>query len=177
VHEAVRLFGADFDRKPYTGGDKDMLVSPVNARERLTAFLKGAKQQLLVYDAGLSDNAMLRILQDRVKQGVEVRIIGKVEKGYDLSAERLPGKRQHVRCIVRDRRPAFVGSQSLRKLELDGRREIGVLVKEPKLVKAITSIFEADWAETDAGRKHSKQEAKREEKGADEKEHAVAATA
>lgn len=119
---------------------------------------------------------MLRILKDRVKKGVEVRIIGKVEKGHGFSAERFPGKRQHVRCIVRDRRAAFVGSQSLRKLELDGRREIGVLVKDPKLVKAITEVFEADWAETEAGRKQSKQEAKREEKGADEKEQAVAAT-
>jgi cardiolipin synthase len=177
VQEAVRLFGADFDRKPYTGGVKDLLVSPVNARERLAAFLKGAKKQLLVYDAGLTDNAMLRILQDRVKKGVEVRIIGKVEKGHDLSAETFPGKRQHVRCVVRDRRAAFVGSQILRKLELDARREIGVLVKDPKLVKSITEVFEADWAETEAGRKQATHEAKREEKDADEKEQAVAATA
>jgi phosphatidylserine/phosphatidylglycerophosphate/cardiolipin synthase-like enzyme len=177
VKEAVRLFEADFDRKPYTGGIKDLLVSPVNARERLTAFLRAAKKQLLVYDAGLSDHAMLRILQDRVKKGVEVRIIGKVEKGHDLSAEKFPGKRQHVRCVVRDGRAAFVGSQSLRKLELDARREIGVLVREPKLVKGITEVFEADWAETEAGRKQARQETKREEKDADEKEQAVAATA
>lgn len=67
-------------------------------------------------------------------------------------------------------RAAFVGSQSLRKLELDARREIGVLVKEPKLVKSITEVFEA-------GRKQARQEAKREQKDADEKEQAVAATA
>ena len=118
VQEAIRLFEADFDRKPYTGGVKDLLVSPVNARERLTAFLKGAKKQLLVYDAGLTDKAMVRILQDRVKKGVDLRIIGKVEKGHDLSAEKFPGKRQHVRCVVRDGRAAFVGSQSLRKLKI-----------------------------------------------------------
>ena len=52
VQEALRLFAADFDRKPYTGGAKDFLVSPVNARERLAAFLRKAKRQLLV-DPGL----------------------------------------------------------------------------------------------------------------------------
>ena len=37
----------------------------------------------------------------------------------------LRGLRLHVRAIVRDRKAAFVGSQSLRKLELDKRREVG----------------------------------------------------
>src|SRR4029453_9740373 len=30
VQEALRLFEADFDRKTYTGGTKDFMVSPVN---------------------------------------------------------------------------------------------------------------------------------------------------
>ena len=107
---------------------------------------------------------MVRILQDRVKTGVDLRIIGKVEKGHDLSAEKFPGKRQHVRCVVRDGRAAFVGSQSLRKLELDARREIGVLVKDPKVVKGITEVFEADWAKTEAGQKQAKEEAKEKER-------------
>jgi phosphatidylserine/phosphatidylglycerophosphate/cardiolipin synthase-like enzyme len=166
VHEAIRLFEADFNRKPYSGGVKDFLVSPVNARERLAAFLKGAKKQLLIYDEGLTDDAMIRVLQDRAKAGVDLRIIGRVEKGHGLSAERYPGKRQHLRCVIRDGRAAFVGSQSLRKLELDARREVGVLVRDPKVVKGITEVFEEDWARTDAGRKQAKErdkQAKREE--------------
>jgi phosphatidylserine/phosphatidylglycerophosphate/cardiolipin synthase-like enzyme len=160
VHEGMRLFEADFDRKPYTGGVKDLLVSPVNARERLAYFLKGAKKQLLIYDAGITDDAMIRILQDRVKKGVDLRIIGKVEKGHDLVAEKLPGRRQHLRCVIRDGRTVFVGSQSLRKLELDARREIGLLVKDPKVVKDITEVFETDWAKTGAGKKRAKAKAK-----------------
>jgi len=158
VQEAIRLFEADFDRKPYTGGVKDFLVSPVNARERLAAFLTGARRQLLIYDQGVTDKAMLRVLQSRLKAGVDVRIIGKVEKGHDLSAERYPGKRQHLRCIVRDGQAAFVGSQSLCTVELDARREIGVIVKDPKVVRGIARMFESDWAETDAGKKQAKDE-------------------
>ena len=160
VQEALRLFEADFDRKPYSGGAKDFLVSPVNARERLSAFLKGAKKHLLIYDGALTDNKMIDILRKRQEAGVDVRIIGKVEKGkHGLVAEAFVGKRQHLRCIVRDGRAAFLGSQSLRRTELDARREIGVVVRDAKVVSAIARIFEAVWEKTPGGRKHARKDA------------------
>jgi phosphatidylserine/phosphatidylglycerophosphate/cardiolipin synthase-like enzyme len=55
--------------------------------------------------------------------------------------------RLHVRAIVRDGTTAFVGSQSLRKLELDGRREVGVIVTDARIAKKIQSVFETDWQE------------------------------
>jgi phosphatidylserine/phosphatidylglycerophosphate/cardiolipin synthase-like enzyme len=165
VQEALRLFAADFDRKPYTGGAKDFLVSPVNARERLAAFLRKAKRQLLVYDESVTDDAMIGILKERKKAGVDLRVIGRVEKGHGLEAEPFPGKRQHLRCIVRDGRAAFVGSQSLRKPELDARREIGVIAKDARLVRAITQVFEEDWARTEAGRKEARKREEASRKG------------
>jgi len=53
-----------------------------------------------------------------------------------------------VRAIIRDGTAAFVGSQSLRKLELDGRREIGVIVTDERIAKKMRDVFEADWALT-----------------------------
>ena len=62
--------------------------------------------------------------------------------------------RLHVRAIIRDGRDAFVGSQSLRTLELDGRREIGVLVDDAQVVKQIAATFEARLGATGpAGRR------------------------
>jgi phosphatidylserine/phosphatidylglycerophosphate/cardiolipin synthase-like enzyme len=169
VQEALRLFEADFDRKTYTGGARDLVVSPVNARERLADFIKAARKQLLIYDGALTDDAMIRLLLERIQRGVDVRIIGKVEKGHEgLKAEKYAGKRLHVRAMVRDGRAAFIGSQSLRKLELDARREIGVVVRDAKTVRAIAALFEADWAETEAGRKQAKQEAGREAEDAED---------
>jgi phosphatidylserine/phosphatidylglycerophosphate/cardiolipin synthase-like enzyme len=155
VLEALKLFEADFDRNPYGGNARDFLVSPQNARERLTALLKGARRELLIYGQ-VTDNATIRVLEDRVRKGVSVRIIGKVERGHDLSAEKYPGSRLHVRAIVRDRRRAFVGSMGLRRLELDARREIGVIVRDPKAVRKIVSVFDADWAETEKGEKEKR---------------------
>jgi cardiolipin synthase len=158
VQEAIKLFDADSLRKPYTAGPRSFVVSPLNARERLAAFLRAARKDLLIYDPKLTDAAMIRILQGRVRAGVSVRILGKVAKrGADLTSEKFPGKRLHVRAIVRDGRRAFVGSQGLRKVELDGRREVGVIVKDPKVVARITEIFEADWSQTGRGKRDVKQ--------------------
>jgi len=149
VQEAIKLFEADSLRQPYTHGPKVFLVSPMNARERLAHFLKGARKELLIYDPKLTDPEMIRILRERVSSGVKVRIMGKLGKrGAGLIAEKLPGMRLHVRAIIRDGNQAFVGSQSLRKLELDGRREVGVIVRDRKVVGRMMKVFEDDWSRT-----------------------------
>jgi phosphatidylserine/phosphatidylglycerophosphate/cardiolipin synthase-like enzyme len=146
VKEASALIEADTKRQPYVPGCERLVVSPENSRQVLTEFIGAARKQLLVYDEKLTDNRIQRLLRDRVKAGVEVRVIGKVEKDLDgVQRRKLPDLRLHVRAIVRDGSDAFIGSQSLRKLELDGRREVGVIVNDSAIAKQLQDIFERDW--------------------------------
>ena len=161
VTEAQKLFMADFDRMPYQPGYERLVVSPENARERLGRFIAGARKQLLIYDPGVTDDPMLRLITERVKAGVDVRVIGKVEAKWDVKSEKSPSKRLHIRAIIRDGKRAFVGSQSLRRLELDKRREVGVIVTDEAVVKQMLEIFEKDWAETGSGRKEMKKAEKK----------------
>ena len=165
VTEALRLFEADTLRQDYEPQEEgSFVVSPENAREILATFIKRARKQLLIYDVKIADLQMIRLINQRIKAGVDVRVIGKVGKRAGaIRVQRMPAHRLHVRAMVRDGEAAFVGSQSLRQLELDGRREIGVIVKEPKTVKHMLEVFEGDWAKTDLGAKEAK-EAKKEEK-------------
>jgi phosphatidylserine/phosphatidylglycerophosphate/cardiolipin synthase-like enzyme len=156
VAEAAKLFEADFERQPYTPGNDRFVVSPENARERLARFIKGARRQLLIYDPKLTDDSMLRLITERQKAGVELKIIGKVETKWNLKCEKFPGKRLHVRAIIRDGRRAFIGSQCLRKLELEKRREVGVIVTDQAVVREMKDVFERDWAHTDSGKKEQK---------------------
>jgi cardiolipin synthase len=147
VAEALKLFEADNNRTVYEPGYRRLVVSPETSRDALTTFMKRAKRQLLIYDAQVSDNLVQRVLLERAKAGVEIRIIGKLEKKLPgVKVRRLGDLRLHVRAIVRDGQEAFVGSQSLRKLELDGRREVGVVVNDSRIAKKIASVFETDWA-------------------------------
>lgn len=157
VQEAMKLFEADCTRQPYASGFERFVVSPENARDRLGAFIKGARKQLLVYDTEISDPAMLKLLAERTNAGVDVRILGKVGgKKSTLAAERYPGRRLHVRAMIRDGKQAFFGSQSLRRLELDARREIGIVVTDGPVVQRMREVFEEDWALTDSGKRAAK---------------------
>jgi phosphatidylserine/phosphatidylglycerophosphate/cardiolipin synthase-like enzyme len=149
VKAATALFEADSTRQPYACSDERLVVSPESSRKTLKEFIEGAKKQLLIYDAKISDRAMLKALQARAKDGVDIRVLGKVGKSaVGLEARKMPSPRLHVRAMVRDGLSAFVGSQSLRKLELDGRRELGIIVGEAAIAKRIQEVFEADWQKT-----------------------------
>ena len=160
VQQALKVFEADVTRQPYVPAGKSLVVSPENSRALLSEFVSKARKQLLIYDPKISDPAMVKLLKDRVKNGVDVRVIGKVDKAAaDIPHEKYPGKRLHVRSIIRDGRAAFVGSQSLRTLELDKRREVGLVLKNATVVNEIVKTFEEDWALTDSGKQQRKAEA------------------
>lgn len=156
VKEVLRLFEADANRTDFVPRVRDLVVSPENARRRLETFLRRARTSLDIYDPQVSDDQMLALLERKAARGVRIRILGKLEKKWaagGLDARAFPGKRLHVRAIVRDSRRAFVGSQSLRKVELDGRRELGVIIRDRAIVRALEKTFKRDWRLTPAARK------------------------
>ena len=141
----VDLFETDLARKQYTPRMDTFVVSPGNARKSLSNFLKRAKKQLLIYDPKISDRGILRILSERSKAGVEIRVIGRAGGNFEMKVKRLGPMRLHTRTIIRDQHQAFVGSQSLRAAELDSRRELGLILRDGGTIKKIIATFEADW--------------------------------
>jgi phosphatidylserine/phosphatidylglycerophosphate/cardiolipin synthase-like enzyme len=173
VKEAAALFEADLTRRAYVPGHDHLVVSPESSRDLLTAFIKKTRKQLLIYDAKVTDRLMLRLLAARTKAGVEVRMFGKLGKGATgIDARKLPDLRLHVRAMIRDGSSAFIGSQSLRKLEIDGRREVGMIVTDSRIARKMQAIFEADWAQTPEAQEAA-EKAKSEKEKEKEKEKAT----
>jgi len=153
VTEALSLFEADATRQAFASAAPDLVISPVNARARLEKMIKSARKSLRIYDPQLIDTAMLRMLKKKAEDGVDVRIIGKVGKaGSGLRAERLSTLVVHVRAILRDDLELFIGSQGLRTIELDRRREVGIILRDRSAIKRFRGVFDEDWATTEAGR-------------------------
>jgi phosphatidylserine/phosphatidylglycerophosphate/cardiolipin synthase-like enzyme len=148
VREARRLIETDEDRsKTFKPHKTDLVISPEDARPRLTSFIRKARRELMIYDSGLSDDTMIAELVKRAQAGVRVRILGKLEKkwrGKGLKLKQL-NQRLHVRAMVRDGRRGFIGSQSLRRLELDERREVGLIIRDRQTVRRMERLFESDW--------------------------------
>ena len=157
VQEATRLFESDVTRQVYTPGKSNLVISPDNSRAMLNAFIKGARRELVIYDAKVFDAAMIKLLKERASKGVSVRVLGSI-KGKDgaIDTRKLATMRMHVRAIVRDGTRAFVGSQSLRKDELENRREVGLIVTNPTVARKLLQVFESDWADSDKTSKAKK---------------------
>jgi len=152
VQEAGKLLEADSMRCAYEPGLDSFVVSPVNSRKVLARFIRRARKELLIYDPRISDKEMIGILQDHATAGVVVRILGRIDEGTHLTARKLNPLRLHARTIIRDRRQVFVGSQSLRSAALDSRREVGLIVGDPKVVKTLIATFESDWGSAGAAK-------------------------
>jgi len=145
VQEAVKLFEADTMRQPYVPALPSFVVSPLNARKELAAFIQGAKKELLIYDPEISDPAMLRLLESRASAGVDIKVIGRVRSSSKLAVRKLSIMRLHTRTIIRDGAQAFVGSQSLRELELGNRRELGLIFRDKNIAVKLANTFREDW--------------------------------
>ena len=160
VQEAVRLFEADTKRQPYVPGLPSFVVSPENARRQLAALIRGAKKELLIYDPEISDPAMIRLLDERARAGVRIRVIGRLSrKNPRMEVRKLSGLRLHTRTILIDGRRAFIGSQSLREVELDRRRELGIILRDARIVNRLIATFQQDWETTkQAGMRDEKED-------------------
>jgi hypothetical protein len=55
-------------------------------------------------------------------------------RAKELQVRKLPELEHHAQVIIRDRKAAFLGSQSLRRPELDSRREAGMIVTDATAV-------------------------------------------
>lgn len=158
VQEALKLFEADAGRQRYEPSRSNLVVSPETARQMLTDFIKRANKELAIYDEKIQDPAIVRLLKSLPARGVRVRVLGHLKgPDGDVAVRQLKSLRQHVRAIIRDHTHAFVGSQSLRKEELDSRREVGLLIANAAVTRRLMQIFEKDWAES-ATKKEQKED-------------------
>jgi phosphatidylserine/phosphatidylglycerophosphate/cardiolipin synthase-like enzyme len=147
VQDALRLFESDLSRQALTlDRASPLVVSPETSRRALGRFVGGARSHLAIYDARLDDPDFVALLLQREAAGVKVRVIGSAPKLKDaVPVRELKGMKLHVRAMVRDGTQIFLGSQSLRPLELDRRREVGLILGNRSAARAMLDVFDADW--------------------------------
>jgi hypothetical protein len=148
IAEAVRLFEADVDGQSNRVEAEHFVISPLNSRRRLSEFIANAKKQLLIYDGKLTDSRMIKLLEEQAGAGVEIKVIGSMSRpALGVEVRDMPLIRLHAQAIISDGSEVFFGSQSLRKVELDQRREVGLITRDPAAVRSFLVIFEMDWGD------------------------------
>jgi phosphatidylserine/phosphatidylglycerophosphate/cardiolipin synthase-like enzyme len=100
-------------------------------------------------DGKIEDKQVLGLLLRKASAGCSVKIISS-DDYYDqvvpsLQVKTLARFRLHAKCIVIDGLRFFVGSQNLRSVSMDKRREVGMIAEDAAMAQRIERVFDEDW--------------------------------
>jgi phosphatidylserine/phosphatidylglycerophosphate/cardiolipin synthase-like enzyme len=148
--ELNRLFSADWDGKEFTPVDTALLISPYNSRGRLIELLESGQRSIRIMDAKVHDEEVRELLLRKARADCDVKIISR-DLMFDDAApnfhiRRFTKYKLHAKCIVVDTLRFFIGSQNLRAVSLDRRREVGIIIEDDPIARKIERIFDEDWA-------------------------------
>ena len=132
-----------------------LVVSPNNAKQRITDFIKSAQTKLDVEAMYVAEDGVQAAIVDAKKRGVTVRVI--MEASSDnaevkalfmangITVKAPPsGIFLHAKLLIVDG-AAFVGSENFSITALTKNRELGGFVFEPGPLATIQQQFDADW--------------------------------
>lgn len=148
-----------------------IFIEPGDGRAPILDEIAAARRSIDLEIYIVSDDAILRALEDAARRGVEVRVIleehpfggggGQPEIFARLEAAGIavrwgnPVFRfTHIKAMVIDDEVAVIMNQNLTASSFTGNREFGVVTTRPDAVRAAAAIFAADWnrgAEPDPG--------------------------
>lgn len=160
VKELSKIFEADWKRAPYNPTEGNpLVVSPENAREKISNLLKSANGEILVYAEEIQDPEIMDILKKRRAYGADVKVIIadptniegndaaiKELKLYGIDIKYITSPFIHAKVIIVDRKYAFVGSENLSTNSLDNNREVGIIISNPEVIDKLREVFFWDFA-------------------------------
>lgn len=134
VTDAWRLFDADLAKRPLppSAARSRLVIGPDWAMTAVRNLLAEAKQSIRIIDHKLDDPRVLRLLRQKVRNGVDVEHLG-----HRL----VNGLAAHGKVTLVDGRVALVGSLALSAASLSLRREVGLLVHDRVAVGRLEAFF------------------------------------
>jgi phosphatidylserine/phosphatidylglycerophosphate/cardiolipin synthase-like enzyme len=164
VEQVEQVFNADWDRTPLPPlSDTGLVISPENAREKISGLIQGAGKNIQIIQQSLTDRDLLAVINDKVKEGVSTEILltnpGVVQRNMEAAAflathgakiRYLETPYVHAKAITVDTADSdhgndlsFIGSQNFTNAGLDKNREMGFIFTDSG--KQIGKIFD-DYA-------------------------------
>ena len=151
VADLVTLFDADWNRAAPAIDCTRMIVSPINARQRILELIASAETTLTIESMQFADTDVREAVDARIAAGVDVRVLLADANWIDANATAATFLKDrgvtvkwiphlHTKAIVADGVRAYVGSENLSWTSLTKNREVGVIVVEAGSVAPIV-----DW--------------------------------
>lgn len=147
--EINRLFEADWHGHEFKPSGLPLVISPDNSRHSIAKLVATAARSIRIMDQKVRDEEIIALLGERAEAGCDVKIIGMTRvPSSKLRVRRLERYKLHAKCIVVDSTMVFIGSQNLRPVSLDRRRELGIIIQDEAIARKIERVFDEDWSES-----------------------------
>ena len=158
VNEMKKIFEADWNYKPYTVGNTNLVISPINSRKQLESLIVSSKKNLSLGFEVTSDPHIINLLIEKFKAGVKVNLMlghqnySNVNAAKQLSASGFNNVRfleepfLHGKIIISDNK-AYIGSINLTTNSMERNRELGIILTDNILVNALKSSYDEDFTQ------------------------------
>jgi cardiolipin synthase len=176
VNEIVDCFEADWSRKAFDSGDNSHLIwCKGNGRDRIAAFIDGARHSLFLQNERYQDPIIIEHLVRAQMRGVKVHVMARpphtlkkekliegvgglrVMDDVGIKVRKMKHLKLHGKMLLADDVRAIVGSINLAPGSFDSRRELAIEVHDDEVVSRLHKVVEHDWKHahpldlTDAG--------------------------
>ncbi len=147
--EMNRLFDADWHGEAFKPKELPLAISPYNSRRKIMELLNSAERSIRIIDAKVEDQQVLGLLLRKASVGCDIKIISRDtyynEVVPNFHVKKLARYKLHAKCAVVNSKRFFVGSQNLRAVSLDRRREVGLIAEDDAMARKIERVFDEDW--------------------------------
>jgi phosphatidylserine/phosphatidylglycerophosphate/cardiolipin synthase-like enzyme len=161
VAAVVRTFDGDFAHSATTAQAGGLVWSP-GSTSALVGLIDAAKLSLLVENEEMDSPAVEASLQSAARRGVSVKVVMTESSSWTTALDGLARSGVHVRvlsssqvyihakviCVdcVGGAGTVFIGSENFSTSSLSYNRELGVITTTPKVVAAVDTAVNADYA-------------------------------
>lgn len=122
----------------------NLLICPVDCKSKLLALLSAANASIKMYQQYISDDDVLQLLQQKVREGIIVTIRLPDKPNNHLTQQHFPSgvillqtdPYIHSKTILVDDTYLLIGSMNMSTNSLERNREIGIITMDTGVIKA-----------------------------------------
>ena len=159
VNEMKKIFESDWVDKQYqVVGPTNLVVSPVNSRNQLEGLINGATQTLYIGFEVIGDKNIVSLISQKTKKSLDLKVMfghykkvasnlkaANILKAAGITNLKFLGNPfLHGKIIISDN-SAYIGSINLTNNSMEKNRELGIIVKDVKIVNALKQSFVKDY--------------------------------
>jgi cardiolipin synthase len=142
LHFLEQIFIADKTHMGYknvSNVPSHMVVSPIDARNKIEALMLSTQEELIIYVQTLDDEHILSIVQELYSKKIHITICtadnesnaARMFQFPELSWKSIRKPYLHAKVIIVDHSKLFIGSHNLTTNAIENNREMGIILDQP----------------------------------------------